>query len=209
MLTDLQQRLIDLITELPEAAPFALAGGAALIVRGAVDRHTEDLDYFAPDAQPVQLLATAVEVAARDAGLAVEVVQAAGSFVRLEIRGAQESCRVDIAHDVRIREPEACSVGSLLSLEELAADKVLALFSRAEARDFVDVQALLERFGWTKLLSLAHEKDLGFDVAHLLDAINAFNRLRPEEFPISEARYLGLREQVTTWRAQLLSYLDD
>jgi predicted nucleotidyltransferase component of viral defense system len=34
-----------------------------------------------------------------------------------------------------------------VSLEELAADKLLALFDRAQARDFLDVRALIERFG--------------------------------------------------------------
>ena len=46
MLTPLQQRLLDAIGQLPEAAGFALAGGAALIVRGTVERRTHDLDFF-------------------------------------------------------------------------------------------------------------------------------------------------------------------
>ncbi len=50
----------------------------------------------------------------------------------------------------------------MLSLDELAADKVLALFGRAEARDFVDVAALLPRYGWVRLCDLAAEKDTGF-----------------------------------------------
>lgn len=46
MLTPLQQRLLEIVSRLPEANGFALAGGAALILRGTVDRYTNDLDFF-------------------------------------------------------------------------------------------------------------------------------------------------------------------
>ncbi|TVR32298.1 MAG: hypothetical protein EA388_12190 [Nitriliruptor sp.] len=52
MLTPLQQRLLDVIGQLPEAAGFALAGGAALIVRGTVDRKTNDLGGCVDRRQP-------------------------------------------------------------------------------------------------------------------------------------------------------------
>jgi hypothetical protein len=38
VLTPLQQRLLDIVGRLPEADGFALAGGAALILRGTVAR---------------------------------------------------------------------------------------------------------------------------------------------------------------------------
>ncbi len=47
MLSDLQWRIIRLVAQLPEAEGFALAGGAALIAREAVDRRTKDVDFFA------------------------------------------------------------------------------------------------------------------------------------------------------------------
>ena len=48
MLTAFQEEVARLLSALPEASGFALAGGAALILRGDVDRATEDLDFFAP-----------------------------------------------------------------------------------------------------------------------------------------------------------------
>ena len=50
----------------------------------------------------------------------------------------------------------------MLSAEELGADKLLALFDRAQARDFVDVAALGDRLGLERLCELASEKDAGF-----------------------------------------------
>ncbi len=46
MLSDLQLRVARIIAGLVEAEDFALAGGAALIVRGGVERATRDLDFF-------------------------------------------------------------------------------------------------------------------------------------------------------------------
>ncbi|MBA2529732.1 MAG: nucleotidyl transferase AbiEii/AbiGii toxin family protein, partial [Euzebyales bacterium] len=115
-----------------------MAGGAALIARGIVDRVTEDLDYFTDEtSEAVSGLADAVEGAAAAEGLEVQVTQSGHGFVRLEIRAGRELCQVDLAHDARIRQQERSEVGPVLALEELGADKVLALFARAEARDFV------------------------------------------------------------------------
>jgi integrase len=48
MLSPFQERVAEIIADLDEAKEFALAGGAALISRGDVDRQTRDLDFFGP-----------------------------------------------------------------------------------------------------------------------------------------------------------------
>ena len=209
MLTALQRDLIDLITALPEAGPFGLAGGAALIARGVVDRLTEDLDYFTVDPGAVSQLADAITRVAKDAGLDVRTIQSGGAFVRLEIQRGSETCQVDLAQDVRIRPLETTGVGPVLALEELAADKVLAVFGRAEARDFVDLHALRARFGWSRLLAFAAEKDTGFDLDHFLAALGAFDRLETSEFPLGEDGYRALRDDVRAWRDELSSADDE
>ena len=52
---------------------------------------------------------------------------------------------LDLAADARIWPVDKGPLGPMLSLEELGADKLLALFDRAQARDFVDVAALVDR----------------------------------------------------------------
>ncbi len=63
------------------------------------------------------------------------------------------------AHDARIREAVQLSFGRVLHPDEVAADKTLALFGRAAARDLVDVAALSERYPLERLCELATEKD--------------------------------------------------
>ena len=44
VLSPLQQRVARILAALSEAENFALGGGAALIVRGDIDRRTRDID---------------------------------------------------------------------------------------------------------------------------------------------------------------------
>uniref|UniRef100_UPI0013EFA229 nucleotidyl transferase AbiEii/AbiGii toxin family protein n=1 Tax=Protofrankia symbiont of Coriaria ruscifolia TaxID=1306542 RepID=UPI0013EFA229 len=52
-------------------------------------------------------------------------------------------------------------LGPTLTARDLAARKTLALFGRAEARDFTDVYWLSRRFGKDQLLRLAGAQDQG------------------------------------------------
>lgn len=61
MLTPLQRDIASIVGGLPEAKQFALAGGAALIARGDVDRLTRDLDFFGPSTTEVDQLIPIVE----------------------------------------------------------------------------------------------------------------------------------------------------
>lgn len=92
----------------------------------------------------------------------------------------------------------------MLALEELGADKMLALFGRAEARDFVDVYALAQRLGVEQLLVLAREKDAGFDeyvLATMMDSIDRFTRA---EFEVDDGTYARLRRFFRELRAHLI-----
>ena len=68
MLSPLQERVAEIVAGLDEAEGFALAGGAALIARGDVQRQTRDLDFFGLSGDAVDRLAPAVRRALGDAG---------------------------------------------------------------------------------------------------------------------------------------------
>jgi hypothetical protein len=90
-----------------------------------------------------------------------------------------------------------------LSVEELGADKLLARFDRAQAGDFVDVAALVDRFGLDRLCELASEKDAGFSRSVLVEMLGGFGRFRPEEFEMSALAYEELARAVGRWRHEL------
>jgi predicted nucleotidyltransferase component of viral defense system len=145
VLTAFQERIELLVFSLPEADGFVLAGGAALVVWQIVDRPTEDLDFFTVDAAGVSRLRAALEERLRLTGMSVDVLRAGATFVRYRLADADEGVLIDLAQAARRRPPVSSAVGPTLDPRELAADKVLALWHRAEARDFIDVAALAER----------------------------------------------------------------
>lgn len=204
MLTPLQQQVAEIIAGLEEAEGFALAGGAALIARGDVQRQTRDLDFFGLTPDAVDRLVPAVDRALRAAGLTVHQIQENPGFARLVVESADDRTTVDLAADARLFPAEPARPAPTLSGEELAVDKVLALFGRAEARDFIDLMAVEPHYGLDRLCRLAAEKDRGFSPAIFAEMLGRFGRLRREEFELDDAQYEQLRGQVARWRERAL-----
>jgi len=210
VLTPLQEKVARILSALPEAHGFALAGGAAVISRGIVDRSTRDLDFFGAEASEVNQLAAALTTALRAENFLVQATRDNPGFVRLHVAHEGRETTVDIGTDARMQEAEDTSLGATLTTEELAADKLLALFSRAQARDFVDVAALTEIVGGLdRICALAQEKDSGFSRSVLGEMLGGFDRLPRTEFPLDDERYEGLRAEVRNWQTQLLRSSDD
>ena len=196
MLSRLQERIARILADLPEAREFALAGGAALIAGGLVDRDTRDLDFFADRPAAVLEVLPVLEGALRQSGLQVDRQQAHGGFARLGVTDGTESTEVDLCYDVRVRPTETTTIGVVLAPEELAADKMLAFFSRALPRDLIDVYALAQRFGFDRLCELAAEKDRGFNLAALADALGSTQRLPEEAFEVADR---NLARELLAW----------
>ena len=60
---------------------------------------------------------------------------------------------------------------------------MLALYGRAEGRDFHDVAALAHRYPTERLLELAAAKDRGFDRRRFVEMLASIQRLRAADFP--------------------------
>jgi predicted nucleotidyltransferase component of viral defense system len=127
---------------------------------------------FTPNAEEVDRLVEALTTALRNVGAAVEADRRGPGFTRLAITMPDGAAvAVEVAHDARIRPSVQLAFGSVLHPDEVAADKTLALFGRAAARDLVDVEALSHHYSLERLCALAEEKDAGFDGDVLADAL--------------------------------------
>lgn len=203
MLTDLQVRVRRIIGQLPESGQFALAGGAALIVVGVVERPTSDLDFFVPYPENVSGLLDAAHAALEAAGMEVERTAEGPTFARLQVSAGGDTTQVDLASDYRLRPPTVTEDGLVLTEEELAADKVLALAARAEPRDFVDFERLVARFDLDVMCELAGSKDGGFSREWLLAALAHFDNIPARLFDGYTDDYGLLRHRVATARRAL------
>jgi hypothetical protein len=110
-------------------------------------RPTRDLDFFTgPDRGNIPKASAAFEIAVRDHGWSIRRVRDSPTFCRMVISGPQDVL-VDLALDAPPTHAAVPSVaGPTFALEGLAGRKVIALFDRAEARDFTDVYALAHRY---------------------------------------------------------------
>lgn len=204
-LSSLQERVAALIAALPESECFVLAGGAALAAHGLLDRTTKDLDYFAGpgDAGAVQRLADAFQAAGRQQGLTIERQRQSESFIRFGVSDGHDQCELDLAIDYRALEPVATRYGPAFDLRELGANKVLAIFARAEPRDFIDLAQLTKRFPLQELIALAADKDPGLDLAVLAEFMDRAQALPSADFELDDRSYEQLLATVRSWQAHI------
>jgi len=89
--------------------------------------------------------------------------------------------------------PTMTILGPTLAPLELAGRKLLALFGRAEAREFADVYILAKRFGKDVLVERAATMGAGFDARVLSQMMVTLGRFSEDEIPLTTDAMTGLR----------------
>lgn len=209
-LDPLQDLIVRTASALPEAHTVALAGGGAMIAHGFVDRATQDVDLFTEiDDEEARQVAAALRAALRDHGLQLRDAErppAEHRFVAVDPHDGSE-CTVEVFADGgRLQQRVMLDVGPVLHPDDLAADKVLALWGRARPRDYHDVHALMSHYTREDLLRLAAAKDAGFTTATFLNALNAIRRLTESDWAedgIGSDSVPHLRSVFAGWHAGL------
>lgn len=205
-LSDFQVELATLFFSLPESAGFLLAGGGALIAQGIVARVTDDLDFFtARQVGSVDAASDALAAAVAERGWSGELKRTGEEFRRWEISGP-EVVLIDLAVDSPpTGTPSVTIAGPSFGPSELAIRKTLALFGRAEPRDFVDVYLLHQRFDRDEILRKAAEADRGFDVAMFVATLRSHGRIKDQDFPDVGIPIADIRAYVDAWADELAS----
>jgi hypothetical protein len=202
-----QIEIARLLFELPEASGYALAGGAALIATGTIDRPTRDIDIFtqAQPAQPpgdVTLLSRALTTELETNGWSVETIRLHQTFARLIATRDSESVEIDLAVDSPRLFPTTAIDGiPVFDPRDLAARKILAILDRAEGRDFTDLEALQHRHGQAAIIDWAQKLDTGITNAAISTAFNQIQRLDDTELPTDDPR--RTRQLFATWSTEL------
>jgi len=95
-----------------------------------------------------------------------------------------QSGKVELAAYIRSQAPVTTSIGPVLHVHDVAGGKVGALFTCAEARDFIDIDAMVisGRFTRGSLQKLAASKDAGFDLRVLADLLAVIDIYPDAEF---------------------------
>lgn len=191
-LTDLQQQVRAVVGGLPAGYGVALAGGAALIVSGVVQRGTGDLDFFMPHPDSVTPVVETLTQELTAAGLVVTEIRAEETFARLQVESESDVTHIDVATDIRLMPAQHSDEGAILAESELAADKTLALTGRAEPRDYIDFWALAQRFSLNEICELAGAKDAGFTPTLLAEALDYIEEHPRALFDLDDDTYQQL-----------------
>lgn len=193
---------------------FALAGGHAIAAHGIIDRPSEDVDLFA-DWQRRADFPTAVDAviaAYEDEGFDVVVDLRLETFARLHVSQAAnpDQHRVELVANWRAQPPVEMQIGPVLHPDDVMAGKMDALYNRAAARDFIDIDAAIARGRYTpeQLCALASEADAGFDrqfFAQMLGMIGRFDDQDFIDYGLESAQVAVMRERFQAWQAELQS----
>jgi len=167
-LTPLQRDLLEAFFQ--RESRFFLTGGAALAGYHLGHRETADLDLITTS----DLLTSgqaALQGAVAVLGASIERLHTAPDFHRQLVRRGRDAVVVDLVHDRAPQGPQPkMSFGAIRvdPPDEILANKLCTLLSRAEIRDLVDVLAL-EKAGYRAedALRLAMQKDGGLTPAQL------------------------------------------
>ncbi len=205
MLSPLQRELVAIVAEADIHGHFAFAGAGALMALGVIDRPTYDVDFFATRPDEVEEIHPRLVEAMLGREMEVRELHSSPGFRRLEVHRGEEVSLIDLGCDSREwpTGPNPLGSGRVLAVEELIASKVLALFTRAEPRDFLDVWRLTEQFGQNLMLRLAEAKDAGFSIPYFREMLARFERLPRQEFLVDEGTYQALATFVGQWRIGL------
>lgn len=209
-LSSLQIDIANLFFNLKESHGFLLAGGGALIAQGLIQRETDDLDFFADRGSGnVSVACDALLAAIDQRGWRGSVIRTGPEFRRLDIsrvgnNASIEQVLIDLAIDSPPTKPPMVTfAGPTLAAQDLAVRKTLALFSRAEPRDFADLHELHQHFDRNELLEDAAIADPGFDLAVFAQMLRSHRRLRDDDFPPVGDPIEELRNYFDDWAENL------
>ncbi|MBV9794018.1 MAG: nucleotidyl transferase AbiEii/AbiGii toxin family protein [Actinobacteria bacterium] len=213
-ISGLQREVATIALRVAARYGFALAGGNALIAHGVIDRPTEDVDLFSDQETGVAAAAAAVEAALRAAGFTADrqdgvndlgdIFEGIGEGLAewlITSPGGQQTM-LQMAYFERMRGPVTMDVGPVLDLEDLAGWKTVALVSRVEPRDYVDIAAALDRYSIDELIAMARRLDAGLEDRDFSDAGRQLDRMPDGLFTrygLSAGDVAVLRERFSGW----------
>jgi hypothetical protein len=206
------RRLAEIALRAAAKYGFALAGGYAVQAHGISQRPSEDVDLFAAWERRGDF-AAAVDVvsdAFATAGYKVHVAQQFETSARLAVTepGGSGPLKVELAANWRARQPVQLDIGPVLHLDDVAIGKMSALYTRAEPRDFIDVDALVRsgRYSGDDLCRLEAAADDGFTTGVLAEVFMLLSHYPDRRFTaygLAETEVAELRNRFDEWRRQL------
>ena len=206
----IQREITKVALSLIADSDFALAGSGAIREHGLINRPTEDIDLFTTDMDSshfdrnVDLIIDGLVAS----GYQVMPRQRAERFARLVVEKDSLIANIDLGVDWRDSLPVVMDIGPVLSREDAVASKTSTLFSRSEARDFLDVDRIRTSgyYSDEELLDMIRSRDLGFDLDMFIKLLEYANRLKPYQvnvYGVSDDQLVDVKARYSAWAETL------
>lgn len=185
LLTPLQAAFLHAFFAAPIGSHFFLTGGTALAAFHLHHRLSDDLDLFTLDGEALEASIRPVEEIAASIGCVLQRTRVTQYFHQLMLTHPQHEgpLRVDLVRDFGPQYGERLVRDGITvdSLDNIAANKIIAIFGRADIKDFVDLYFILQAgYDFDDLFTKAREKDTGlteFYFAGMLRQAEGFTHL--------------------------------
>lgn len=187
ILTSLQNRFLQIFFNSFLKQDFFLTGGTALSAFYLQHRLSQDIDLFTLN-QKLEFNAVNAEILKIISSLSGKIEHQISSptFLQFIFKTNKDELKIDIVKDTPVHFGSLKKISNyqIDSLKNIAVGKLLALFGRADAKDFIDLYFLLEvekKFTFNKLYNLAKKKDIGLSEFYLAGMIKKVEEI--EYFP--------------------------
>jgi hypothetical protein len=181
-----QRRIVADVISVVESDGFVIAGGVAMIAAGVSSRPTLGLDAFSPTCGNVGLVTDRLVERLRGSDYLVDVHHSDAAFARMTVstgKYRRTMLVVELGRDFQLFASVDNTLGPMLSIRELAANKMLAAFGRREPRDLVDLSSLAEATSLRQALVDALAKDPGFDRDPFVEMVTRTMLVRNDLWP--------------------------
>ncbi|MFM7584975.1 MAG: nucleotidyl transferase AbiEii/AbiGii toxin family protein [Caldilinea sp.] len=182
--TALQDRFLALFFTNAVADSFYLTGGTALARFYFHHRESIDLDLFTNQRDAdFDAVNRAVLGILQTLTLRIQSQVTTPTFLQyIVVNDSGVTLKVDLVKDVPVHFGATRKIDGLRldSLENIGANKVLAVFGRTDAKDFIDLYWILQRTNlmFDDLYALAKEKDLGLSELYLAYALHSAAKIK-------------------------------
>lgn len=169
LLSDLQLEILRHLGQTEIKDLFYFTGGTALSALYLRHRYSDDLDFFTADPAAVSCVDPVLRKIANQLNGTLEFRRMFGTFLEVYLTVPNESpVKMDFALDApfRFAPPEWITEINMYAdnLKDLSANKLSALFDRAESKDFVDIYFLQkEKISLSELIENAKKKHIGLE----------------------------------------------
>jgi len=187
---------------------FFLTGGSALAAFHLQHRLSDDLDLFTLDDQALEASVRPLETIALELGCELERARVSQYFQQCFLKPPAQSfpLKIDMVRDFGPQYGERFIREGVIvdSLDNIAANKITAIFGRADIKDFVDLYFILQAgYDLDQLFEKAREKDLGLTWFYFAGMLRQINRhtvlphmLKPLELETLRVFYNDLARKI-------------